>query len=460
MSVGTKKVIIPQSEREELFRRFSSRHLWRQRVRPFLSRASWWTLVGIIKVAKRALDFTLALALVIIFSPLIITLLIALRTRGAALRRESRMGRWCEPFDMYSFNLSDDSLLTKLGIRRLAVLFNIIKGDMSFIGPRAVAAGELSLRERSIRRRFDARPGLLCLWWIRRRANIDYGNEAESDSEYVETQSLRKDFGIALRAIPALLYGEGVAVASDIISILSIRINNLTMTETLDAMDDMIASPESHQICFVNADCANIAYRNCDYLRAINLSTLTLADGIGMKLAGRMLRRGIKQNVNGSDLFPRLCERLAVTGKGIFLLGGREGVAEGVRDWIHSNYPEAKVCGARHGYFTEDEEADVINEIRQSGASVLLVAFGAPRQDLWISRHLSQTGVKVAMGVGGLFDFYSGRIRRAPQWMRECGMEWLYRFIQEPRRMWRRYFVGNALFLFRVLKERLCKRKT
>jgi N-acetylglucosaminyldiphosphoundecaprenol N-acetyl-beta-D-mannosaminyltransferase len=129
-------------------------------------------------------------------------------------------------------------------------------------------------------------------------------------------------------------------------------------------------------------------------------------------------------------------------------------VTEGVRDWIAEHHPGTIVCGCNHGYFSPEEEADVIRRIADSGADVLLVAFGVPRQDVWISQHIRETGAKVAMGVGGLFDFYSGRTPRAPLWMREIGLEWFYRFYQEPGRMWKRYFVGNAVFLFRVMMER------
>ncbi len=98
-------------------------------------------------------------------------------------------------------------------------------------------------------------------------------------------------------------------------------------------------------------------------------------------------------------------------------------------------------------------------QVRDSGADLLLVALGAPRQDLWIKKNIASTGARVAMGVGGLFDFYSGRIPRAPLWMREIGMEWFYRFTQEPGRLWKRYFVGNAVFLYRVIKERIVSPK-
>jgi len=299
------------------------------------------------------------------------------------------------------------------------------------------------------------RPGLLSLWWIRRRANIDYTTEAEVDGEYVESQSVWGDFGIALRAIPAVLYGEGVATAPDLITILGIPINNVTMTEAIETIMQWLNEDDHSQVCFVNADCANIAYRNKAYFEVLRTARFSLADGIGLKLAGKLLAREIKQNVNGTDLFPLLCEALSGTGKGLFLLGARPEVPEYVRDWIKKNYPGVIVSGCHHGYFSPEKEPVVIDQIAKSGADLLLVAFGAPRQDTWINDHLEETGVKVAMGVGGLFDFYSGKTARAPLWVREMGMEWLYRFTQEPGRLWKRYFVGNGVFLYRVMLEKI-----
>ena len=113
------------------------------------------------------------------------------------------------------------------------------------------------------------------------------------------------------------------------------------------------------------------------------------------------------------------------------------------------------MAGFHHGYYAPADESKVLDEIRASGATILLVALGAPRQDVWISRNLAGTGVRVAMGVGGLFDFYSGRIPRAPQWLREMGLEWIYRLYQEPGRMWRRYLVGNITFLYHTALQRV-----
>jgi N-acetylglucosaminyldiphosphoundecaprenol N-acetyl-beta-D-mannosaminyltransferase len=345
-------------------------------------------------------------------------------------------------------------LILWLHLHRLPALLNILKGDMSFIGPRVVSPDQISLREQAARKRYNVRPGLVCLWWIRKRANIAYGDEFESDGEYVETYSLWGDMGITLRSIPAILYGEGVATAPDEIKILGIPIHNVTMSETIAHMIHYMGQDTPSQICFVNADCANIAYRNPEYLGLLQQSTLSLADGIGLKLAGKLLGRDIKQNVNGTDLFPRLCEALADTDYGLYLLGARPEVVDRVRNWIETHYPNVRVCGTHHGYYTSEEESHVIDDIAHSGAALLLVAFGAPRQDLWIGQHLSELGVKAAVGVGGLFDYYSGRISRAPLWMREMGLEWVYRFYKEPRRMWKRYGIGNVLFLLRVMKEK------
>jgi N-acetylglucosaminyldiphosphoundecaprenol N-acetyl-beta-D-mannosaminyltransferase len=438
---------------DDLYRRFSRPGLRRQQRRRAKLGMSVPLLPLVFSGAKRALDVMGAGILLVLLSPLMAPLFVL---AGRKLQCTPRAGRWCEPFDELSFALSNNifNRLAKLRLHSLPVLINIFRGDMSFVGPRPVSPDELSLRERAARKRFSVRPGLISLWWIRRRANIAFDNEVQSDSEYVDRQSIRGDLGIALRAIPAAFYGDSVNSVAEIVNILGIRINNLTMSAALEGIIARLHGSQASQICFFNADCANLAYKDAKYREVLNRAELTLPDGIGLKLAGKLLSREIKQNVNGTDLFPRLCAALSGTGRGVFLLGAKPGIAERVRDWIQQNHPEVVVSGCHHGYFSLAEEPEVIRQINTSGASLLLVAFGAPRQDNWIHQHLDETGVKVAIGVGGLFDFYSGTISRAPQWLREMGMEWFYRFWQEPRRMWKRYFVGNALFLFRVFKER------
>jgi N-acetylglucosaminyldiphosphoundecaprenol N-acetyl-beta-D-mannosaminyltransferase len=139
----------------------------------------------------------------------------------------------------------------------------------------------------------------------------------------------------------------------------------------------------------------------------------------------------------------------------LYLLGAQPGVADDVARWVKQFFPKLEVCGARDGFFQPHELPGVLAEIDECRPDVLLVALGVPRQEKWIAQHLPQLGCRVALGVGGLFDFYSQRIPRAPLWMRRCGMEWCFRMLQEPRRLAGRYLIGNPLFLARLAWCRL-----
>jgi N-acetylglucosaminyldiphosphoundecaprenol N-acetyl-beta-D-mannosaminyltransferase len=135
----------------------------------------------------------------------------------------------------------------------------------------------------------------------------------------------------------------------------------------------------------------------------------------------------------------------------MFLLGAKPGVAEKMKKNLEQKYNEIIISGVQDGYFDRQTGNDeVIEKINNSGAKILLVAFGAPNQEKWIYTNLQKLDVHAAIGVGGLFDFYSGNMPRAPKWMRELGIEWVFRLIKEPGRMWRRYIIGNPLFLQRV----------
>jgi N-acetylglucosaminyldiphosphoundecaprenol N-acetyl-beta-D-mannosaminyltransferase len=138
----------------------------------------------------------------------------------------------------------------------------------------------------------------------------------------------------------------------------------------------------------------------------------------------------------------------------LFLLGGRPGVAAAAADAMRQRCSGLHIAGTHDGYFHEADTPQVIAAVNQARPDVLLVGFGVPRQELWLSKHRDQLHATVRMGVGGLFDYYSGRIPRAPQWLREIGLEWVWRLWQEPGRLWKRYIIGNPLFLYRVWRQR------
>jgi N-acetylglucosaminyldiphosphoundecaprenol N-acetyl-beta-D-mannosaminyltransferase len=439
----------PERQRiiEQFDRRFSPAAIRRRRLTQLMQSSAWLVWIQLLTGVRRAFDLLPSLLFILALSPLLALLFEWSRAKGGGLRRTPRLGRWGCIFDELSFAHGP--------LQRLPSLLNVIRGDMSLIGPRPVSPGEVAPGDRKAWRRFNLRPGVICLWWIRRRANIAWGNESDADAEYLDTQSLWGDLAIGLRAIPAAFYGDGVAVAPERIHMMGITFNNLTMEEAVAAIVERARSTERSQVCFVNADCVNIAYQNAAYKQLLKSSAIVLADGIGLKIAGKILNNNIRQNVNGTDLFPQLCSALAGEDVGIYLLGGKPGVPEEVARWVNDHHPRVRIMGCRHGYFTSDDTSNVVADIRRSGASILLVAFGVPKQEAWIREHLAESGVRIGMGVGGLFDFYSGRTPRAPVWIREVGMEWLYRFAQEPRRMWRRYFVGNVVFLLRALSARV-----
>jgi N-acetylglucosaminyldiphosphoundecaprenol N-acetyl-beta-D-mannosaminyltransferase len=206
---------------------------------------------------------------------------------------------------------------------------------------------------------------------------------------------------------------------------------------------------------FVNAHCINVAAKDAEYHAILAKADALIADGSGIRLAGSTLGCPIVDNVNGTDLFPLLCSRFAKTGKRMFLLGSAPGVAEKAARWAEEFTGSSIIAGTYHGYFKPAEESAVIEAINASGADLLLVALGVPRQEKWIDSVRSLLQVQLCMGVGALFDFYSDTVSRAPLWMRKIGLEWVWRLLLEPGRMWRRYIVGNVVFIVRLMKLRI-----
>ncbi len=239
------------------------------------------------------------------------------------------------------------------------------------------------------------------------------------------------------------------------LEIRGIRLLNLALDEALAAIEAALAAGRTTRIAFVNADCANIAAVDPSYRENLAGIDWVFIDGIGMRIAGRILGQPVRDNVNGTDLFPLLCASLARQRKRLFLHGAAPGVADAAAAWAQSHFPGLQIAGTRHGFLGTESEAETVAAIRASRADVILVALGAPRQEAWIVRNLERTGATVAIGVGGLFDYYAGRIPRAPLWMRRLALEWLFRLIQEPRRLWRRYIIGNVAFLYRIAVDRL-----
>ena len=211
-----------------------------------------------------------------------------------------------------------------------------------------------------------------------------------------------------------------------------------------------LLAPGRRTVFFLNAHCANIRAGNASYAAALARADYVLPDGIGVELAARMQGRRLAANLNGTDLTPRLLRLAARWGMSVFLIGGTPGTADAAAQRLCLDIPGLRIAGTRDGFAGAARLEEAIDEINASGADIVLVAMGVPQQELWIDEHRHLIDAPLVLGVGALFDFLAGNVRRAPAWVRRRRMEWAWRLAMEPRRLAKRYLVGNAAFLARA----------
>jgi N-acetylglucosaminyldiphosphoundecaprenol N-acetyl-beta-D-mannosaminyltransferase len=238
------------------------------------------------------------------------------------------------------------------------------------------------------------------------------------------------------------------------ITMMGCQVDNLSMEETLGKVEGFIASGRPHQHVVVNVDKLVKASRDEQLRQIINDCALVNVDGMPVVWASRLLGKPLKERVAGVDLFEALMRRAADKGWRVFLLGAREEVVSAVKETYERKYPALVVAGYRNGYWKgEKEEAEVVAQIKESRADLLFVAISSPKKEQFLGRYQADMKIPFAMGVGGTFDVAIGKVRRAPVWMQNCGLEWFYRFLQEPRRMFRRYFIDDMAFVWLFIKE-------
>jgi N-acetylglucosaminyldiphosphoundecaprenol N-acetyl-beta-D-mannosaminyltransferase len=197
----------------------------------------------------------------------------------------------------------------------------------------------------------------------------------------------------------------------------------------------------------INVDKIVKSARDPQLARIIERCDLVSADGVPVVWASRLLGKPLKERVTGIDLFFELLGRAEQAGWRVYFLGARDAVLQETVRRAQARHPALQIAGARHGYWSPDEEDGVVQQIAEAKADLLFVAISSPTKEEFLARHQATMDVPFAMGVGGSFDVMAGLTRRAPRWMQRIGMEWFYRFLQEPRRMFRRYFIEDMDFL-------------
>lgn len=233
--------------------------------------------------------------------------------------------------------------------------------------------------------------------------------------------------------------------------VFGVPLDLLTMTATVDRCVELVESGRACQHVVINAGKVVLMHEQPLLREIVSACDLVNADGQSVVLAGRLLGVPVPERVAGIDLMERLIGEAEIRGWPTYFLGARQEVLDELLIVLQARHPALVIAGCQNGYF--DDGAPIATAIRDSGARLLFVGIASPKKELFLAGHLAGMGPLLAMGVGGSFDVLAGRTKRAPKWMQQAGLEWIYRFAQEPRRMWKRYLVGNARFLVLFMRE-------
>jgi N-acetylglucosaminyldiphosphoundecaprenol N-acetyl-beta-D-mannosaminyltransferase len=240
---------------------------------------------------------------------------------------------------------------------------------------------------------------------------------------------------------------------------IGLPLDPLKLDETVTAVETLVDARTPGQHCVLNASKVVLAQQDDRLRRIIRECALVNADGQSVVWAARLLGHHVPERVPGIDLMQELLTLAERRSYRVFFYGARQEVLDRMLPRLRARYPRLHVAGASHGYVPLSEQGALISRIRESEADLLFVGISSPQKEYWLAEHMARLNVPFAMGVGGSFDVLAGVTRRAPGWMQKAGLEWFFRFAQEPRRMWRRYLLGNLRFGVLVAREIMANRR-
>lgn len=243
----------------------------------------------------------------------------------------------------------------------------------------------------------------------------------------------------------------------DKIYLFGITIDNVTMGETLERIRTMLAGPGKHFVVTPNVDHLVRLHKDAEFQEVYKRASLVVADGMPVIWGSHLLGRPLKERVAGSDLMLPACKLAAETGARVYFLGSMPGVAERALEKLRDLFPALQVAGHYSPPFGFEKDAAenkrIVERINTSRTDILFVALGAPKQEKWISAHLDELNIKVGLCIGAGVDFIAGAVKRAPAWMHSIGLEWFWRLMSDPGRLWKRYLVEDLLFFKIFLLE-------
>ena len=239
------------------------------------------------------------------------------------------------------------------------------------------------------------------------------------------------------------------------VDFLGLKIGALTADEMIEKIMEFALGGKNKMMAYLNAHCINISFQDSEYRNILRNSDLVYAGGKGIVWASRLFKEALPQRVNILDFFDRLAVELSSRNIGIYLLGGKSDVIKNAAARLKRPPFNLRILGFHHGFFDKEEEASIVREINMLHPDILMVGLGVPKQEKWISAHLDELNVNLCWAVGAAFEWLSGLRKKAPCRMIMCGFEWLYRLFQEPARLWKRYLIGNIIFIYHVLVWRI-----
>lgn len=238
--------------------------------------------------------------------------------------------------------------------------------------------------------------------------------------------------------------------------LLNTYVNNVDMAETLDAIDNMINDSKKHYVVAINVDVVMKIEKDAYLKKITNGADMVLVDGKPLVWIAKWHKHPVKEKISGSDLVPLLCQRAAEKKYSIFIIGGKDGIADKAKRNLEMKLPRINIVGTYappFGFEKNEKELNKINQmISEAKPDVLIACFGCPKQEKWIYENYQKYDAKVSICAGATVDFLAGNVTRAPKWMSEHGLEWFYRFLMEPKRMFKRYFIDDVKILKLIRK--------
>lgn len=280
--------------------------------------------------------------------------------------------------------------------------------------------------------------------------DLDLKCDIERESSGSSSNAMRLERGYsATKAI----------VNADKLTVLGVPVNVLTRPQLTDLLGRFLRSDERGWISYVNVHAVNLAQQHPQFLSFLQTSLVNYCDGEGVRLGARILGTRLPERIVMTEWVEDVFRLAQERGFSIFLLGGSEEIVTRASRALTVRYPQARISGYHQGFLTPEGSEHVVETISRSETDILIVGMGMPLQEDWIAEHFDRLNIRVALNAGSCFEYLAGAKRRCPRWMGEHGLEWLFRLIQEPGRLWKRYLLGNPLFLTRILRERVANRE-